>query len=452
MASVNSLRALGLLWLGLFALVAIAQPAHLMELNLLSILIALGIGAFLFPGITLAVGILSLVPAPEHYYFVDQYVQAHLSFLGVHTIQKIVVVASIIPAMARLGLRPNFNIGLAAMVGMYVISVLFSSRWPGLTQPQMLKTLVALLMPFLIFQIKIKRTWIEPILLVIACLPILSVLLGYVAQLSGMRDILRRPWEIMSQDYAGAYRLGGITISAYLAFHAFAAFFVSLYQAIIFKRKFYYFLSAIAFVILVLTGTRTPIVCSILFAGFAFLFASPRDLQGSSKFVLFVVGATLIGALMAVYGDNLLVRFLPGYKESVINTSGRAAAWTYLLTAFQVNPIFGRGVGTSAIILADDAAFSQTIAAAHNEFLRLLVDAGIVGLFIYVSAFVAFFVREARAFDRGQAILLWGVLLSFAAYSFTDNTISAPPSLVLFFALVFILAKARLMRTRLPAA
>lgn len=451
MTQVLSLRVLGLLWLGLFALVAVAAPSRVMDLHLLSAVAALGIAAFLFPGVTLGLGVGLLLLAPDYFQLGDEFEKAHLSFIGIPTIQKILLLAAFGPALVRYGLRLGVNPGVLGVLVLAVVSFLFSTRYPGLTPAQIMKTLVALVLPFLFFHLKFHRRWIEPFLLMVALLPILAVLLGFVVEAAALRDVYGVPWTVVWQEYTGASRLRGVTIPAYLAIFGFVAFLVSVYQAITYRKRFFYVLAAIAFVITFLTGTRTPTVSAILFGGFAILFSSPKDLRGSAKFVFAVVGVTLTGVLLAIYWPSLEARFFSSYNEGVLNTSGRAAGYEFMLEAFAVNPVFGRGVGTGAIMFLETVP-SITLDAPHSEFLRVLVEGGVVGFVAYFAGFIALFVRESRVLDRGQGILVTGMLLAFAAYSLTDNTISSPPALVLFFALAVIFAKARLARTERLAA
>lgn len=445
MTLVYALRSVGLLWLGIYLVAIALMPDQIMMLNYASLLVAAGIAAFLFPGVTLVVVVASVILSPENFLFVDRYVRANFDFLGVQSLHKVLIVVALIPSIIRFGIRNPLNAGVGAIVMLYLLSNVLSTPVAGLTQAQMMKSFISLSLPFFFFSIRYNRRLIDPALLFIALLPALCVAAGFLAQLLGMLDLTGRPWEVYSREFTGAFRLSGTAISAYLAFLCFISIFVCLYQAIIYKKNHYFFIMGLAFVVLVLTGTRTPIACSILFGGFSILFAARDDLRASSKLTLGILGLAFLGLVTVLTWQNIEARFFGDIRESGINTSGRAAIWDAMWAVYSVNEWFGRGIGTGAIVLLEDRAVVS--AAAHNEYLRLLVDGGIVGLAVYVIGFAFLMFRESRALERGQSIFVLGLLLAFAIYSLTDNTITAPPALVMFLALALIFAKGRAERT-----
>jgi O-antigen ligase len=435
-----------------YAAVTLFRPEETFNLNVLTIGLAVAVSAFMFPGVALAVGVLSIAVSPQNFRVVDQFVTEHFSFIGMQALQKFFVLFTMLPAIMRYGLRPKPNMAILALIVLLLTSMAFGSRYPNLTVLQMFKTLIGFVITFAYFNIKLNERWIAPTLLLIAFMPVISIVLGGIAELGKWQaagDL--RPWVVVATDpETHAYRLQGINIAPALAYHCFLSLFICFYQAVFGKKSGYFLLLAVTLIILVLTGTRTPLLASIIFLGAGTVLAAPKDVRGSSKFVMVLGGACLLGIALAIYWPSLTQRFTASasYGESGINTSGRNVIWTIMLNAYNVNPIFGRGLGTGAILLLDERDTNLVhAAAAHNEYIRLLVDAGIVGLMIFILGIGSMIVSESRGIPTSAGRYLGGFFAAFAIYSFTDNTMTGSPTIVLFYAVYLIIVQAKLDQT-----
>jgi O-antigen ligase len=100
----------------------------------------------------------------------------------------------------------------------------------------------------------------------------------------------------------------------------------------------------------------------------------------------------------------------------------RIAQWDYLLRAWKQSPIFGFGLGTSVFISANGIV-------PHNDYVRALVEGGIVGLVTFLGflgAQVVRLVQLLRATRRGSAqhelcLILLAVLLATLVGMLTEN-------------------------------
>ena len=90
--------------------------------------------------------------------------------------------------------------------------------------------------------------------------------------------------------------------------------------------------------------------------------------------------------------------------------------------------------------------------AAQNEYLRPLVDGGIVGLLLYIGGLVVHLAIEAKYLTRDEKVLIFGFFGLLAIYSLTDNTLTAPPTLVMGIVLALLLQKARAKHAERTAA
>jgi O-antigen ligase len=130
--------------------------------------------------------------------------------------------------------------------------------------------------------------------------------------------------------------------------------------------------------------------------------------------------------------------------DSSFNTSGRIDAWKEFYAIAQENPLFGRGLGAGPITHINTQGFR----AQHNEYIRMLLEAGWFGAALLLSAIVAALVAAARAAPPDARPYLIALLLGFLVFSITDNTLSAPAFAVPF--AVLFGAVASLQKGRAP--
>ncbi len=108
----------------------------------------------------------------------------------------------------------------------------------------------------------------------------------------------------------------------------------------------------------------------------------------------------------------------------------RLHAWDYAWQKFQNRPIAGHGYGGYTLgadalavedVLNDPLAFVSRVEHAHNEWLEVLSDLGIIGFLLIASALVAALIAGARAIqragrsaDRWTLAALLGALVGFS--------------------------------------
>jgi O-antigen ligase len=100
----------------------------------------------------------------------------------------------------------------------------------------------------------------------------------------------------------------------------------------------------------------------------------------------------------------------------------RIAQWTYLLQQWQDFPILGFGLGTSTYI-------STNGLPPHNDFVRALVEGGIVGLITYLAFFGSLIVRLVQLIrkaapgskQRDLCLILMAIILALPVGMITEN-------------------------------
>jgi hypothetical protein len=147
--------------------------------------------------------------------------------------------------------------------------------------------------------------------------------------------------------------------------------------------------------------------------------------------------AALIGAALA---PVVLVRsfgYLPSLGDLAdlardpvalfyaVNWQGRQVIWPVLAQAWSTSPWVGLGMGASAVVL--DTSFPGMPIVAHNEYLRLGVDAGWIGVglfFVAVAMWLRVVLRAGRSGAEGvreHALPALAGTLAWAVISATDN-------------------------------
>ncbi|HEX9962902.1 MAG TPA: O-antigen ligase family protein, partial [Pyrinomonadaceae bacterium] len=122
-------------------------------------------------------------------------------------------------------------------------------------------------------------------------------------------------------------------------------------------------------------------------------------------FATIVVGSVLIG------GESSLTRIAETATSADITTN-RTHIWNVTLSVIKNNPIFGAGLGAFPQVYTgfDTLNGMERVEQAHNDYLQILADAGIVGLII--AAFFVFWlfrdglrnVKTHDTFRRGVAV------------------------------------------------
>jgi O-antigen ligase len=110
--------------------------------------------------------------------------------------------------------------------------------------------------------------------------------------------------------------------------------------------------------------------------------------------------AAVIGGAIFVGGDTSLTRFAETAASKDI-TSNRTHIWAVTLNVITSNLPFGTGLGafTQAYAQHDTLSGLELVEQAHNDYLQIVADAGIVGL-ILGGTFLFLFVREGVHVSR----------------------------------------------------
>lgn len=210
-------------------------------------------------------------------------------------------------------------------------------------------------------------------------------------------------------------------------------------------------LGLILLLALFLTTKRGPLVASVAAIVVSYLFVNRKKLTGTML-------KTLAVAAIAVIAVGVLATFVPAVQatlERFIELSddgtgnGRSYLYDFAWSMFHANPLLGCGWGAYSKYVAttplgamySNLGFSSM--SAHNVYLQLLAETGVIGLISFVlPAFLSIFAVMQQSESQleeglyGDSFCLWaclGVQIFFLIYCFSGNPLYDPQCYIPYF-------------------
>jgi teichuronic acid biosynthesis protein TuaE len=338
--------------------------------------------------------------------------------MDLQSLYKIGILMLLLPAMIHYGIYRKMTMPIIGLFGILMITYLFSDRHPLLAMAEPIKNFIGLAAPFVFLLIRWKSSVAQNHIRIICFMPLISIAFGALFHMA-------RIYPLFVTEFNGALRIQGANIPAHLAFLAFIAFLVSLIEIRRNPEKmtFYYIMTGLNFLILLLTGSRGPLVSAVLIVMVFFFDLISQFLGGRVNRIipLFFIVVVLIASVFWQM-DNFKKRSFERSSDEVIDTSGRAEAWAFFLKGVKDSPWFGRGLGS--VLVANDGSIYEGFVVPHNEYIRFYYDGGRVGAgLLFLSLLYVFrdvFIRLKSDLKPYFVAFIMGVLI----YSITDNTLS----------------------------
>ena len=200
---------------------------------------------------------------------------------------------------------------------------------------------------------------------------------------------------------------------------------------------------------LLLSGSRGGLIA--LFAEVAFLVILTSRSSGRKRLVLRAgLSAALVlaafGGAIVVGGDTSLTRFAESTATGDISSS-RFEIWRLTLIIIIKHLPFGAGLGAfpQAFAAVDPSGGAFRVDQAHNDYLQILADAGVVGLVIG-GLFLYWFFRQGfrsvsgtNPFRRGVAAGAFAGCVGILVHSLFDFVLHITAISVMFLTLIAIL-------------
>ncbi|HKU63226.1 MAG TPA: O-antigen ligase family protein [Gemmatimonadales bacterium] len=159
-----------------------------------------------------------------------------------------------------------------------------------------------------------------------------------------------------------------------------------------------------------LTGSRGGLLTSVLALSIVPLTMTRLS---PKRMVTMMVMLFLAGGLAVAYVPEKIVERLATTSSEVedMKAGGRIKMWKAGFEVYPQHPILG--FGTSGFVRAVTPVLGSEALVAHNSFISILVEEGIIGLSLYLLMFVAVYrgVRRLPRFERRFGLVLLGTLL-----------------------------------------
>jgi O-antigen ligase len=208
------------------------------------------------------------------------------------------------------------------------------------------------------------------------------------------------------------------------------------------KRLIYLTAIGLMGISLILSGSRGGFVS--LLAMVVFILILTNKTRGSGQVALKIGLAVLlivvvIGGSILIGGESSLTRFAETAVSNDISTN-RTHIWNVTLQVIKNNLPFGAGIGAFAAAYTpyDTMNGIERVEQAHNDYLQILADAGIVGLVL--AGFFIFWlfrtglrnIKTENIFRRGVAIGALAGCFAILVHSLFDFVLHTTAITVLF--------------------
>lgn len=144
-----------------------------------------------------------------------------------------------------------------------------------------------------------------------------------------------------------------------------------------------------------------------------------------------------LGGIGVLGGIFVYSRYLVNMKDMTKSTGNRMKIWEACGQIFNQKPIFGHGAGNQNVMNLMKSEFGLNHPHAHNLYLELMCEIGIVGIMlflaaIFISAKSLWEIYKTGGKWRNLSVALASSAVGFLVMSFTEYTLQSPRELMLF--------------------
>jgi len=164
-----------------------------------------------------------------------------------------------------------------------------------------------------------------------------------------------------------------------------------------------------------------------------------------SKKQIYIGAAILLSGILVVSNTVFGERFISSFSLTEVSNVGRLGIWKTSFVVFEKNPILGAGLGNLPIFFDPTASVKSPI-NAHNTYLDILSELGIIGLLLFGLIFKDIFKNSFLSGTDKERYLRYGIATSFIwffVHSFFETSLFSVPVLS---ALCFLLALAVILK------
>ena len=344
---------------------------------------------------------------------------------------KVLPFALAVALILRYGLTNAINWPFLAFTAIAALSIAILPIGRVVGNGEMLRSFIGSTAPFVLgFALAPRRIW-TMVIRGATLVPIISAAVGLLSWVAGLYPAL---------DPIGRFQ--GLHIAPFLAGFCVTAIFAATLEYLRGFKPVWLIIGGLDLAIMFATQARAPFITVAVFLGLIFL-ASDRRTFPLQRKVDLVMGGMAPGLLLL--GPALAYALQRFVGDGEFNYSGRDVIWPYFLEAIQDRPLFGFGLGAGKLIVNPDDPAIKILgsSAAHNEFLRLAVDAGVIGCAAIFLAIIVWIWSGSRTAAPTDRLVMRCALAAALLHSGFDNTLIATMSVMQFSVFAAMLARAR---------
>ena len=323
------------------------------------------------------------------------------------------------------GRYDDFNPGLAFL---FMFSAGFMHGvWPGLSVADSVRSLIGSAAPFAFSWSRLSPAWSRRVIGTVIAAPFVIIGFGACLAAAGLRPLYS------VED--GALRLGASTHPAFLAGFALVSVYALLLEQVRGARGWRLAMLGADILVLLATGARAPLgLALLLILLVTAAVPTPRWSWRSRIPVLLAVAAAPAAAVLAAPFLGFVRLLSLASQGNVTDLSNRTLIWPIYEAAFWRSPWFGWGTGSGKVLVPVGTLLWHLLGtnAAHDEYLRIAVEGGGLGLGLLLLLVTLWLLRGTRCMPRAEKTVMVLVFLAFAIHSATDNTLIATTASLMF--------------------
>lgn len=354
-------------------------------------------------------------------------------------IVKVLGLALLVVCMLRYGARLDIFNPSFAYVAMFLTGFAHG-LWPTLTMMDSARSLIGSAAPFAFSFSRLSRRWCNAI--ITATMWVSPVIVGFGAVLAVVH---LRP---LFTNIAGVVRLEGSTHPAFLGGFAATGIYAALVELYRDGRSRHLAAVIVNYLVLLLTGARAPLACALGVTAAAMFFLRAEVFPARRRLPMVLLGMLALPVLVAFASGSSSIRLLNVLSSDARDLSGRDLIWPLFEEAWNASPLIGWGIGAGRMVVDPDSLLAKLLGttAAHNEYLRMGVEGGYLGLSLLILMLALWAIHGTRHAPRTDRFIMRSVFVAFAVHSFTDNTLIAATASVMFAWVSAVFARAALER------
>jgi hypothetical protein len=346
--------------------------------------------------------------------------------------------------MLRYGTRADPTNPAFAYVAIFAVG-LSHGLHPQLTPAESLRSLAGSAAPYAFAFARLPRRWADIIIRTTCWMPLITVFGDLPFAVTGVRPLFRE---------LDGLRLAGLSHPAFLGGIALAGAYACLVELLRSGRQRDLVLLLVNGFILLLSGARAPLTLGVAVGACAFLMLPSERFPFRQRLPVLLGFATLLPLVAALAGQLTAIRLFNLLDTEADGLSGRDLIWPYFQAAWDGSPWLGWGLGAAKVVIDPDSLIAKLLGTttAHNEYLRIGVDGGWLGLALVSGTLFLWCMRQTAHMRRTDRVIIRLVFVAFAVHSCTDSTLISSTASVLFtwVCAVFVRAESETQRLALP--